>query len=651
MRPFILWMALSMCLHVSAQKEKPAFTFGKVDKSEFSIKECEFDKKAEAIVLFDNAESYCFFNPNSENNPINTQFERHVRIKILNDKGLGQADIHIPYFSYRNITAVKNLKAQTYNLDAAGNIVVSNLDKKNIYEKKLNKRYSELTFSFPEAKAGSIIEYRYKIDAQDMYALMNWNFQQEIPVLYSKYVVDFPKEFEVAVAQFCSQPVKQSFKTKDNHEIQVFEMENLPGLRDEPYISSEKDYLQRVEPRIVAYNSPIRRYNFEKNWVRVIKDLMEDEDFGVQLKRNISKVKDLDAALTGITSEYQKMQSIYAYVRKNMEWNGYTSIWALDGVKSAWSDKKGTSGEINLILVNLLKEYGLKASPILVSTHDNGYVRTHLANIDQFNKVLAYVTIGDNEYYLDATDKYGYPGLIPQEIMYSEGLVIEKLDTYEWGWRTIWDEKKMHRDVVFLNMGLDEKGSIKGHATLTNYDYSKTSKLAGVESTTAKFSDSYTSVVNGLSIDSFALKNTGRDSLPLIQDIDFTQQVNSSGDYKFFNPNIFTGLEKNPFVADQRYSDILFSILRRTLITDKITVPDDHQFDAIPKNIRMITPDTGMVFSRIVEVQGQTASFRINVDFKKPFYSAEEYDQFREFYKQLFDLLNEQFVIRKKANP
>ncbi len=62
------------------------------------------------------------------------------------------------------------------------------------------------------------------------------------------------------------------------------------------------------------------------------------------------------------------MATIHNYVRKNMEWNNYGGIWALNGVKSAWKDKKGTSGEINLILVNLLKDAGLKASPLLVST-------------------------------------------------------------------------------------------------------------------------------------------------------------------------------------------------------------------------------------------------------------------------------------------
>ncbi|WP_315822806.1 hypothetical protein [Paraflavitalea speifideaquila] len=34
------------------------------------------------------------------------------------------------------------------------------------------------------------------------------------------------------------------------------------------------------------------------------------------------------------------METIHNYVRKNMEWNSYGGIWALNGVKSAWKDKK-----------------------------------------------------------------------------------------------------------------------------------------------------------------------------------------------------------------------------------------------------------------------------------------------------------------------
>jgi hypothetical protein len=42
---------------------------------------------------------------------------------------------------------------------------------------------------------------------------------------------------------------------------------------------------------------------------------------------------------------------------------------------------------------------------------------------------------------------------------------------------------------------------------------------------------------------------------------------------------------------------------------------------------------------------------RITLEFNRPFYTAQEYVDFKEFYKKLFDMLNEQFVIKKKTNP
>lgn len=653
MKKLVPALCLMFCIYnLQAQDKKSSPGFGKVDKSEFSVKECEFDKNAEAVALFDNAEAYCFYFPNSSSSPLTTQFERHVRIRILTEKGLDEANIQLSYFHYRNLTRMNNLVAQTYNMDASGNIIVTKLDKKNIYEKKLNKRFSQVAFTMPEVKVGSIIEYKYRIDASELRALYDWNFQQNIPVMTSTYTVDFPKELEIHLQRFCSLPVKYDQKEKTQHIIQSYTMENIPGLRDEPYISCEQDYLQRIEPRVVAYNSPERRYNLEPNWINVIKELMTDEDFGIQLKRSLPKTDDLDKEVSQIKDDYKKMQAIYSFVRKSMEWNGYTSIWALEGVKSAWKDRKGTTGEINLILVNLLKEYGLNASPILVSTHENGAVKTHLADINQFNKVMAYVSLDGKEYFLDATNKFGYPGLIPEDIMYSEGLVIEKIDSGEWGWKTIWDPKKTNRDVILLNLNLNEEGKITGSATVNSYDYSKTGKLKHLETSRQSFLDNfYPSSSTGMSIDSISFENTDKDSLPLIQKIQFQHTANASGDYKYFSPNIFTGLEKNPFIADKRFSDVFFSTLRKTMLVGNVKLPESYQFDELPKNIRMITPDTGMVFTRVVQVNENIASFRINVEFMKPFYSVQEYDDFKEFYKQLFDLLNEQFVIRKKATP
>src|SRR3954464_15548268 len=85
-----------------AQKAKDLPEFGKVDKADLEMKECDFDKSAEAVVLFEAGELYC-----NMNNGVQMDLEKRVRIKILKDKGRDNADIHIRYHSYRNDESIK----------------------------------------------------------------------------------------------------------------------------------------------------------------------------------------------------------------------------------------------------------------------------------------------------------------------------------------------------------------------------------------------------------------------------------------------------------------------------------------------------------------------------------------------------------------
>lgn len=62
----------------------------------------------------------------------------------------------------------------------------------------------------------------------------------------------------------------------------------------------------------------------------------------------------------------------------------------------------------------------------------------------------------------------------------------------------------------------------------------------------------------------------------------------------------------------------------------------------------MIMPDTSIVFSRMMTVTDNVVSVRIQLDIKKPVYSIDEYPYFQEFYKKLFEMINEQIVFKKK---
>ncbi|HNL65233.1 MAG TPA: hypothetical protein PKL81_09075, partial [Ferruginibacter sp.] len=96
-----------------AQKGLPGF--GKVDKADLEMTDCDFDKGAEAMVLIDYGNTY-YDRGTVGFSTFKTVYERRTRIKILKESGISQADIRIPYFTRNNEERIFKLNANTYNL-------------------------------------------------------------------------------------------------------------------------------------------------------------------------------------------------------------------------------------------------------------------------------------------------------------------------------------------------------------------------------------------------------------------------------------------------------------------------------------------------------------------------------------------------------
>jgi hypothetical protein len=639
---FLLLGSFRLC----GQKNSDVPAFGSVTKEELLKNECDFDKNAEAVIIFDVEDVRCIQYPQS----VITEINRRVRIKILKNKGLDQANINIPYIRSDDEESIGDIKAQTYNLDQSGNIVITKIDRKSIFDKAINKMLSQKVFSFPEVKIGSILEYSYKISATLSAELRTWNFQHSIPVQLSRYSIDFPTDIEVNSQAHCILPVETQSKDNDYRTIKTFTMKDIPAFRDEPFITCEEDYEQRVDSKIVAYTVSGTRHSLGRSWWTVANSLMSDEDFGLQLSVKIPNTQNLDSSLKTMQDPYQKMMAIYRYVRNNILWNGNISIWALHGVKNTWKDKKGNSGDINLLLINLLKSAGLTAYPVLVSTHENGVIDQTNPTRRQFDKVIAIVYIHDQPFVLDASDEFISPKLIPLDVMYSVGFLIKDSINIQWDWLSIWDARQKYFNQIVIQGNINEQGVMDGEATLYSYDYSRAARMPVLKKGKSKFIEKYLTANNvAIHEDSVSFVNEENDTLPLIQKFNFNQTLSSSGDYKYFVTNLFTGLEKNPFVAETRFSDVFFGANQKFIILESFFLPNGYVFDELPKNIRMMLPDTSIVFTRIIQSQSDRLSLRIELEFKKPIFNADEYGNFREFYKRLYGMLNEQIVIKKHA--
>ncbi len=644
-------IVITVCLFfaaLTAIAQKNAIEFGKIEKADLEIKQCEFEKDASALVLFDIGRTYCYLNYNSIGSPIRSTFEKHKRIKILSKKGMSEADVKIILREDDKDTYLKKVTAQTYNLDAQGNIIITKVEKDAIYKKKLNKKYKEVVFTFPEVKIGSVIEFKYTLENSDGILSGDWYFQGDVPVQYSQYTLDFPSEIEVTAVPDGIYNVASKKEDDGRRSISTFSINNLPSLKDEPYMSNKQDYLTKVTPLFVAINPRgAPRVPLIKNWVQVINALYDDIDFGDQLTKNIPRTSELDVLLANVTNPYEKMKVVHNYVRNNMVWDGYYSIWALDGVKSAWKDKKGTVGEINLILVNLLKDIGIEAYPVLVSTKKNGLANATIADIGQFNKVMAYVELDKVKYVLDASEKITPTNLIPEEVVATYGLVVNKIKDGKWGWRELNNTKSNDNNII-IQANLSKEGKLEGKTFMYSSNYSKIEKVSFLKENKSGFEKYFVSKnLNDIKVDSLEIENEKDDEKALLQKCKFSSNLNLSSDYYYMNTNLFTGIENNPFTNESRISNFFFGYRQKTVITANITLDEGVVFEELPKNMKMITSDTGIVFSRVFYQEENLLSYKIEIEYKKTSYTADEYEEFMEFHKKMYAFLKEQLVIKK----
>ena len=640
-------------LIIFAQKELSAY--GKIDKADLLLKECETDKDAEAYKLLSFGDVRYFV----VGNDFNIETERRERIKILKDKGIGLANIKIRFYSLSGYENIKNIAATTYNIDDAGNIITTKLEKSAIYIKKITNRISEVVFTMPDVKVGSVIEYKFTDIKKSIADLDDWYFQDDIPTRISMYRIMVPSIFKFVNQLLAYQNVEQNQSTvresalvssghiSYNSVLKSYIIRDVPALRDEPYMSAAKDYLQRVVFQLsqIDYgNGNIR--DVRTTWAKLSKELLEDEDFGLQLRKNLPHTKGLDDTLKNVSDDYNKMLLIHDYVRQNMNWNGSETIYSIQGIKTAWDKKSGSNSELNLILINLLKEAGLKAFPLLVSTKDNGRVNTFYPFLQQFNNTMACVFVDDKRYILNAADKYNPSQLVPYDVVNTDAFIVD--DLYG-GWIALKNEKDVWKNVVSIFASISPDAVMKGKATVYNFNYSKNPKVKTYKENKTGFKDYFTKAYTGLKVENLEVSDENVDTLPLKQNLDFSLPLNSSGEYKYFTINLFQGLETNPFIADERMTNVEFNYRQSYTVVGKIFIPENYDFEELPKNIKMIMPDSSIILQRLVQQGEGSIDFRINVDFLQPYYAAADYPLLHEFYKKLFSTLNEQIVIKKKT--
>ncbi len=615
--------------------------FGVPTLDEIRLKKCSFDPNADAVILLN--EAWTDFD---DSHKMVTSY--HIRIKILTDKGRDAANVKIRYYRKDDFEDIYDIDAVTINQEQDGNFTTTRVEKKNIFDRKLNELRNEMAFAFPSVRAGSILEYRYVSKMHSYAGLDRWEFQDYLPVVTSRYnLVILPNsEFAYRVNKSPDFPIIIK-PDKDRGSI-YFEMNNIPGLTNEPYMDAREDYVQKVIFQLSGYGGgEFSRNKYMTSWDDVIRELTDATYFGVQLNKNIPGTSDFIKSLAQL-SPYMKMKQVYQYVQSNMSWNYIQSKYSDEGIKQAWQKKKGTSGEINLILVNLLRDAGLEAYPMLVSERFNGQVNPDYPFVDEFNTVFAYVVIDSRKYYLNALEKFTPVNLVPESILNTTALVVNRK---KGGLINIADDQMKFDENIFTAINIKENGAFEGEVTVKSNAYAKVDRAEMYSENKDQYLKQYFHKDdNLLDVKNVSAENLDTDTLPMLQHADFSGTFIKAGDYYQVPLNLFLGMQKNPFVADDRFSEVNFGYSRSVNLVNTINLSGEYTVPELAKSYSIVDENKDIVITRIMnyEKETNTVSCTINISFKQATYSTYMYPTLRDIYKKMFVMLQEPLLIKKK---
>lgn len=634
-KTLLFFCLLLSAIFLHAQDKLPPF--GTIDKADLEMKDCDFDPGAEAVVLLAVGEvQYAYIVE------VGWVLEMQIRrrIKILKESGLTYADKHIEFLNEESTEDLTQLSGITYNLDGAGNIIQTKLDRKDKYKKNIDDEKAVSSFAMPDVKVGSVIEFRYKISLSAFGYIPKWEFQKELPVKYSAYHVILPENFQYTVQTVARQPLeKKNIKSGGTW----YFMHNIPGFKEEPESDGTGNYLQRIEFQLSKIDVP--GYYYENTWPKVIDRLIQSNSFGQVLKKNIRLDDELTAQLEGKLTNEEKIKTVYEYVQGNMLWNREYAFrrYAAFEFKEAWDKKTGNIADINFILLRFLQKAGIDAKPLLVSTRENGAININYPFLNQFNAIMVYVKEGDKRYVLNAADKNNPYNLVPEDVVYSNALVVDKGSG---GLVGLNNDKKFQKDIYFTAY-LEGDGSLTGSANLASYNYARNNCMDIYRKNKLKDLLKANEGIK-IKVDSISVKNQNDGLKPFLQELQFSGNMQSSGGYYFLPLPVFSQLGKNPFTDPDRLTSIDFNYPKKYVISASYVLTDDFIVDELPKNKKMILPDSGIVLTRMIQQDNHTISFKIILDFNAHAYEADAYPMIKDFFKNLYAILDERIVLKKK---
>ena len=614
--------------------------FGDFTEKELNMTSSSIDSEAGATVLSDIGTIWFSLNAMGEFDII---IERHTRIKVFNQEGFDQADIEIPFYTGDdNRVTLSGLKAQTIIPKGGKKFEVAKVEKTAIFDEQYTEFYGGKNFTFPKVNDGVILEYKYRLTTPYTAQMRMWEFQEEIPVMYTELDVSIPQYYDckVNVVGHSYDLVNLTSGTSNGDDYTNYTYhfigKNIPALKEEKYSNNIRNFTTKARIVLRSFNIPGRYYKtIAGTYENLNTNLMESDEFD-QLNLNNNFLTSELEAVSPSDNAIEHMQNISDYVKSKTS-NEYQHYYPNKLARMTLSGSSANSGSINMTLTMMLKKAGYDAEAVILGTRD--YLKPHPFSPDRndFNHLVALVSYKNKQYLFDATSKIkgGFPEI---EVYNSEGLVVSKTNSRKIPLAGMGEAKLLNQSKWTIGEEGEVTGEVKlktnhlGFQLLTDgggYDSKQYETYLGQIGN--KVTEYTQETTKGLSSVSYKLEDEELDLRDII----------------YFTPRYVGLLDFDIFSREERQTPLDFPFRMNITNILNIQIPAGYTFESGPTAKKINMENDAMSFRYVATPNEKSVKVNFSFKVKETFYLSESYPQIRAFINEIESSLKEKYVFKK----
>ena len=664
---------LCLCLsaHPSFAQGKAKHTLGKLTPADFALPATPIiDSNANAVVLADLGDVHFIGNKKGWFSYV---YVRQTRIKILNKNAFGLATVNVWLYgeNSENMDKLANVEATAYTLEN-GQLQETKLDSRDIYPTRVNKYWTEAKFSVPGVKEGSILEYTYTITSSHDFDLPAWEFQYELyPCLSSEYHVEIPQTLNYVLVRQGVHPYAVDKGSTGNSSYAVTQktdgaalmpteenmivnattikhdwvMKNLPAFGTERYLTTPQNYLDKIsfqQSGIYNGEESLARTN---TWAKATEELLAEPRFGGPLNEENDAVNELAGKITESGDALARAKAVYYYVSQHFTCTIHDKYIRTD-LKDVVRNNSGTIGDINLLLIALLRRKGFEADPVLLSTRDHGFNMASYPILDKLDYVIVRLHLGDKIYYLDATQRQLGFGTLASNCYNGHARIISKKDSgsvYFWA-----DSLKESKITIVLMTGTDKGLAGSWQSILGNQESYEVRRRVAEHGKAEFFKAIQTSWGDDAEITEGGIDSVDRLEDPLKVHYEFLLKEPPNTSVLYFYPIMGDDWRENPFTAAERKYPVEMNYTIDRTYVFSLMIPDGYVVDELPKSAKVAFNGDQGYFEYLIANQGGQVQLRCRIKLSKAWFPPEDYSSLRDFFAYIVKKENEQIVLKKQ---